>query len=557
MNKLSYLIAFALFTTACVSSEGDPTTVGEDPTTSSLLTTTSPTEPECVHLTGGAGPVNTGSVAGNALFLSGESFLCANDVVVVSDTDLNTVAAAAQLAAALGGPLLFPDPRLAAELGRLDPARIHVLGTATFQAPPSAELILHSVSEAVDAARSALDVDDEIRLPAVPDASTIVETIGAIVDRDRVVLPQTNPSGTPPTPDVDAEDVISGLAVTSASESVWLVDASDSLQLLMAAATGRTIGSVVVGYDPTDVLAHPEVGTALAGRPVSSIRFVGAAPDTSDWELAVLANGRQVPGGGYFILPEDEPRRYVAYYGHPETTALGALGEQGPSATLDKLAPYLAAYEGDGRKTIPTFEMLASVASAPITDGDYSYEWPIDTFDQWIEVATENDVYVILDLQPGRDDFLNQAKQYRDLLLLPNVGLALDPEWRLGPDEVHLRQVGHVDAAEVNLVVDWLADLVRDNGLPQKMLIVHQFRLDMILNREILKQRPELQMIVQMDGDGFEAQKDNTYAALTRNTEDAHWSWGWKNFFDEDEPGPPSPESTMGKNPSPVYVSYQ
>ena len=557
MNKVSHLIALALILGACDASNGDPTTNEEGPTTSSTITTTTSDERECVHLTGGVGPVNTGSVAGDALFLSGESFLCANDVVVVSDTDVNTVAAAAQLAAAVGGPLLFPDPRLAAELGRLNPERIHLLGNATFQAPPSAELITHTIGQAVDIAKEALAVEDEVRLPAAPDATTIVETIGAIVDRDRVVIPQTDPSGTPPQPDIDTEAVIAGLAETSAAESVWMVDAADPLQLLMAAATGRTIGSVVVGYDPTDVLAYPEVGAALAGRPVRAIRFVGAVPDAGDWELAVLANGQELPGGGFFILPEDDPRRYVAFYGHPETSALGALGEQGPRATLDRLAPYLTAYEGDGRQTVPAFEMIASVASAPITDGDYSYEWPIETFDEWIEVATENEVYVVLDLQPGRDDFLNQAMQYEELLKLPNVGLALDPEWRLGPDEVHLVQVGEVDAAEVNQVVDWLADLVRDNGLPQKMLIVHQFRLDMILNREILKQRPELQMIVQMDGDGTEGQKDGTYAAITQNTDGVHWSWGWKNFFDEDEPGPPTPESTMGKNPSPVYVSYQ
>ena len=35
--------------------------------------------------------------------------------------------AAAQLAAAVSGPLLFPSPRLAAELGRLDPERVHVV----------------------------------------------------------------------------------------------------------------------------------------------------------------------------------------------------------------------------------------------------------------------------------------------------------------------------------------------------------------------------------------------------------------------------------------------
>lgn len=314
----------------------------------------------------------------------------------------------------------------------------------------------------------------------------------------------------------------------------------------------------MVAIDGSDVLGYPEVGTALAGRAADEIRFVGPAPRDSDWELAVLANGHQVPGGGFHILPEDQKRRYVAFYGHPETTALGALGEQGPEQTLERMQPFLDAYMGDGSQTVPTFEMIASVASAgPTEDGDYSFEWPISTFDEWIETARENDAYVILDLQSGREDFLSQAMFYEELLKLPFVGLALDPEWRLTPDQVHLQQVGRVDAAEVNRVIHWLADLVRDNGLPQKMLIVHQFRTSMIQNRGALERRPELQLIVQMDGDGTEAQKDDTYAALNVGAEDAFWSWGWKNFFDEDEPGPPTPESTMGKSPSPVYVSYQ
>ena len=118
--------------------------------------------------------------------------------------------------------------------------------------------------------------------------------------------------------------------------------------------------------------------------------------------------------------------------------------------------------------------------------------------------------------------------------MLPFVGLALDPEWRLQPDQVHLVQAGQVTAAEVNTVVDWLADLVRDNGLPQKMILIQQFQSRMILDRETLKQRPELQMVIQMDGQGPTPTKDDTYFFLTEGTEDAHWRWGWKNFFEMD-----------------------
>jgi hypothetical protein len=79
----------------------------------------------------------------------------------------------------------------------------------------------------------------------------------------------------------------------------------------------------------------------------------------------------------------------------------------------------------------------------------------------------------------------------------------------------------------------------------------------MIQDRETLKERPELQMVLQMDGQGPIFTKDATWAALTSGTEDNHWRWGWKNFFDEDAPETPSPEHTMGKDPVPVFVSYQ
>jgi hypothetical protein len=449
---------------------------------------------------------------------------------------------------------------LAAELGRLKPHRVHLIGSVEVVTPPDAEVLRPTVAEAVESARQALGVSEEVRLPSTPDASTVVETTLAISGRDRVALPQTDPniSTTIPTePVIDVPSVVTGLAVESAAGPVWLVDASKPVAILSAAATGRAVGAAIVAYDPTDVLGHPEVGTALAGRDLQSIRFIGSVPETSQWEIGVLTRGLQVPGGGFFVYPDGRPRRYVAFYGNPQTTGLGVLGEQGPSATLDRMAPFIEAYGADGYQVIPTFEIIATVASAQAgEDGDYSTEWPASSFEEWIRVAEENGMYVILDLQPGREDFLTQAKLYEELLELPFVGLALDPEWRLRDDQVHLVQAGQVKASEVNTVVEWLGDLVRDNGLPQKLLIVHQFQSRMIVDRETLAQRPEIQMVIQMDGQGPIPTKDETYRFLTEGTEDAHWRWGWKNFFKMDSPTP-TPEYTIGKDPVPVYVSYQ
>ena len=81
---------------------------------------------------------------------------------------------------------------------------------------------------------------------------------------------------------------------------------------------------------------------------------------------------------------------------------------------------------------VPAFELIATVATAnPGIGGDYSYEAPISLLRPWVDAAGKAGMYVVLDLQPGRANFLDQAKLYESLLRQPHVGLALDPEWRI------------------------------------------------------------------------------------------------------------------------------
>jgi hypothetical protein len=266
--------------------------------------------------------------------------------------------------------------------------------------------------------------------------------------------------------------------------------------------------------------------------------------------------GFQLPGGGQLLFDD---RQFVALYGTPGSSVLGVLGEQDAAAAVqrahDVAAPYAALTD---ETVVPAFEIIATVASAgPGPDGNYSNELPIEGLRPWVDAAGAAGMYVVIDLQPGRTDFLTQAQQYRSLLELPHVGLALDPEWRLEPDEVHLRQIGSVDAAEVNSVATWLADLTREHGLPQKMLVLHQFRLDMISDRQALDlSRPELAVVVHVDGQGAPADKQTTWAAIMRDAP-AGLHWGWKNFYDEDLPML-TPEETMAEvAPVPDLVTYQ
>ena len=190
------------------------------------------------------------------------------------------------------------------------------------------------------------------------------------------------------------------------------------------------------------------------------------------------------------------------------------------------------------------------------SDGNYSGESSVRSLRPWVEAAGRAGMLVVLDLQPGRAEVLDQAMRYRALLRLPYVGLAVDPEWKLQPGQRPRGQIGSIDATEINRASAWLAALVRTGHLPQKLFVVHQFRLSMVGREHLLRvDRPELAVLVHMDGQGGSAQKEATWDAV-RDERPAGTRLGWKNFYDEDHPMF-TPEQTMARRPRPVMISYQ
>ena len=80
----------------------------------------------------------------------------------------------------------------------------------------------------------------------------------------------------------------------------------------------------------------------------------------------------------------------------------------------------------------------------------------------------------------------------------------------------------------------------------------------MITNRDQVMTPPELAVVIQMDGQGPLPTKYDTWNALTAGTEDAGFTWGWKNFYDEDTPrGGATAEEVLDLDPVPGYVSFQ
>jgi hypothetical protein len=327
---------------------------------------------------------------------------------------------------------------------------------------------------------------------------------------------------------------------------------------LAIAATARVAGARMVavqGYDPR---ADPRAITALAAARPRQVLAVGAGfgpPSLLAARVAVAETGVQLPGGGQIVVPE---RRLVALYGDPGTPSLGALGEQGLTASIARVRKLAALYGPLSRvPVVPTFEIIATVAQgSPGPNGTYSYVNPVTFLRPWIRRASRAGLYVVLDLQPGRASLLAQAKEYQAFLERPNVGLALDPEWALAPGQRPLKQIGSVSVAEVNSVINWLAALTARHHLPQKLLVLHQFRLSMIQGEQRLNTRhDDLAIVIHMDGQGTPGDKQQTWDAVT-GAAPAGVFFGWKNFFVKDHPML-TPPQTMAHLPQPVMISYQ
>ena len=187
----------------------------------------------------------------------------------------------------------------------------------------------------------------------------------------------------------------------------------------------------------------------------------------------------KLPGGGTRVFGKH--RFLVAYYGTAGTGSLGVLGETAPDEMHRRLRRAAQPFLLEGERIQTVYELIVTVAD-PIAgpDGDFSHDIAADSVRAYIEAAHRNGALVVLDIQPGRADFLTVAKRWAWALADPWVGLALDPEWRMGPRQVPGRVIGSVGATEVNQVSAWLADLVEREGLPEKAFVLHQFRSTMI-----------------------------------------------------------------------------
>jgi hypothetical protein len=589
-SRAAVVVAALGLLTACTGGADDGAT--PDPTPSAVTLRSAATLPDAPTTV-----VPDGTAAGTALVVSAALFAEAPVAVLVANEDPAVVAPAATVAVALGSPVLVAGAGVADELGRLGTTDVVVVGDdPDDRAALAADLPDGLRTFGVAAADPApADLGLAVGEERAVDADGLVAAVAGLTgpepallvgagsggggdERDAEASPSASPSAaatatdertaassTPGRPDVLGLPTTTIEPPAAPDAAALLVDSHAApAGTAVAAATARAAGVPVVDVPGADPRATSAAVRALTG--VETVVAVGSSfGDAARLgpRVASAATGVELPGGGQLVFPDPasapgvDGKRYVALYGTPGTPALGVLGEQDVPATIARAEQTADPYRALTADTVvPTLEIIATIASAgPEADGSYSRPRAVDELRPLVEAAQAAGQAVVIDLQPGRTDFLTQAQQYAELLAYPHVGLALDPEWRLAPDQVHLRQIGSVGIDEVNATADWLATFTRDRQLPQKMFLLHQFSLRMITDRERLHTgHDELAMIIHADGQGSQPAKAGTWTALHQGAPDVHW--GWKNFFDEDTPML-DPAQTYAVQPVPDLVTYQ
>lgn len=296
---------------------------------------------------------------------------------------------------------------------------------------------------------------------------------------------------------------------------------------------------------PTEVAPPPASTPATASYTSSRAALPGAAPRT-----ATLP----VPSGSYL-----DGAMVVSLYGFPGVCTMGELGCHSPDRTIGAVQRLADRYDdlNGAQDVIPAIHLIVDVAQpTPRSDGSYLGRMPLERVAEWVELARNHGLLLFLDLQIGWTEPIDSVRRYEQFLDEPFVHIAIDPEFATRPKNAAPGEVvGVVNAAQVNLVQRYLAELVRQHQIPPKLLVVHQFRTSMLINPEQFASVPEVVLSIDMDGVGKNFIKLDGYWRYANASYSETPSF--KLFLQRDLPQVLTPEQVLDLEVPPAYVIYQ
>jgi hypothetical protein len=267
-----------------------------------------------------------------------------------------------------------------------------------------------------------------------------------------------------------------------------------------------------------------EPGLAPRPDPLSRAEVEAAVDRALATERTALRGGsvtssRSVTGKGApsfkgvrrSLLPRN---RVVSLYGLPG--GFGALGRKSASGARRRLAKQARWYKRRGKRpVIRAFDLVATVPTSCSGRRDKCrFRIPDRLVRRYLHEVRRFNGRLLLDIGLGRGTYIQEFKHWRRFLLEPDVGLAIDPEWDVGPRGEPGETVGSSRARQVNLLSRRMQRLINQHRLPSKLLVIHQFRHTSVRNDDDIKRRPKVDITLNFDGIGAPRPKRRGYTHL-------------------------------------------
>ncbi len=256
-------------------------------------------------------------------------------------------------------------------------------------------------------------------------------------------------------------------------------------------------------------------------------------------------------------LPYLETFRLLTYYGSPTGWGLGILGESARefmTRDLRSQALELQALSPD-RFVLPAYHMVTTVADkTPGNDKNYSHHVKDEMIQEWIDAAKENQVAVIIDIQPARADLQDEFDRIKHFLREPHVHLALDPEFIVNDSQIPGAHLGKIEAEQINLIQAQLNEIALEIGI-NRLLIIHQFVDAMLPDKDQLENFPHVELVIDADGVGGSYAKLADYKQYV--LEPGFEYAGIKIFTRHDTGALLTIQELMELEPLPAVVIYQ
>ncbi|MGI9020505.1 MAG: hypothetical protein ACR2G3_07340 [Solirubrobacterales bacterium] len=307
----------------------------------------------------------------------------------------------------------------------------------------------------------------------------------------------------------------------------------------LAGASGSAEGEGAGGT--TAARSQPPTAAQVAAWEASFLASHEQAP-----KAAPLAKGN-APGGRLF--PQN---KILSLYG--AAGGFGILGRKSLDGAARKLRDQVRPYaRRTDEKVVKAFDLVAVVATTCSGPRDRCRTRVSgDTLRRYHEKIRNMNGRLILDIQPGRADVLDEIDHLRNFIQKPDVDVAIDAEWNVGPRGEPGEDLGSIGARKINRAAKMIERIIVNHDLPPKALIVHQFREDSVKGERSIERPGRVDITLNFDGIGSPSAKRSGYRDLSFKG----LFNGFSLFYELDQ-NLMSPRQVLGLRPEPDYVMYQ